>query len=56
MRYGGFVTLPNEEREEPSVAYSQAAATTVRHVSIAAARKPRCVWADVRCRWTLKVL
>jgi hypothetical protein len=34
----------------------QAAATAVRHVSIAAARSMRCVWADVRLRWTLKVL
>ena len=31
------------------------AATTVRHVSIAAARSARCVWAEVRWRWTLKV-
>ena len=34
----------------------QAAATAVRHVLIAAARSTRCVWADVRWRWTLKVL
>ncbi len=34
----------------------QAAATAVRHVSIAAARSVRCVWADVRWRWTLNVL
>ena len=34
----------------------QAAATAVRHVSIAAARSARCVWADVRWRWTLNVL
>jgi hypothetical protein len=34
----------------------QAAATAVRHVSIAAARSVRCVWAEVRWRWTLKVL
>ena len=26
------------------------------HVSIAAARSVRCVWAEVRWRWTLKVL
>jgi hypothetical protein len=34
----------------------QAAAIAVRHVSIAAARSARCVWAEVRWRWTLKVL
>ena len=34
----------------------QAASTAVRHVLIAAARSTRCVWADVRWRWTLKVL
>src|SRR5271157_1664318 len=34
----------------------QATATAVRHVSIAAARSVRCVWADVRWRWTLNVL
>jgi dihydroorotase-like cyclic amidohydrolase len=34
----------------------QAAATTSRHVHIAAARSVRCVWAHVRGRWTLKML
>src|SRR5208283_563755 len=34
----------------------QAAATAVRHVVIAAARSARCVWAELRWRWTLKVL
>src|SRR5271166_5587303 len=34
----------------------QAAATAVRHVVIAAARSTRCVWAEVRWRWMLKVL
>ena len=34
----------------------QAAATAVRHVLIAGARSTRCVWVDVRWRWTLKVL
>jgi hypothetical protein len=34
----------------------QAPALAARHVFIAAARKIRCVWADVRWRWTLKVL
>ena len=36
--------------------YFQAAATASRHVFIAAARKVRCVWADTRWRWTLKML
>jgi hypothetical protein len=34
----------------------QAIATAARHMSIADARKARCVLADVRWRWTLKVL
>jgi transposase-like protein len=34
----------------------RAAATASRHVLIAAARKARCVRADVRWRWTLKIL
>jgi hypothetical protein len=34
----------------------QAAATTSRHVLIAAVRSVWCVWAEVRWRWTLKVL
>jgi pimeloyl-ACP methyl ester carboxylesterase len=34
----------------------QATATTARHVFIAAARRVRCVWAEARWRWTLKVL
>jgi hypothetical protein len=37
-------------------AYPQATATVARQVSIATARKPRCVDAEVRRRWTLKVL
>jgi PAS domain S-box-containing protein len=36
--------------------HCQAAATAVRQVSIAAARSVRCVWAEMRWRWTLKVL
>ena len=35
---------------------AHAAATTSRHVCIADARKARCVLAEVRWRWTLKVL
>jgi hypothetical protein len=34
----------------------QAAVTASRHVLIAAARKVRCVEAEARWRWTLKVL
>jgi hypothetical protein len=34
----------------------QAAATISRHVLIAAVRSVRCVWAELRWRWTLKVL
>ena len=34
----------------------QAAATAVHHVVIATARSARCVWAEMRWRWTLKVL
>jgi hypothetical protein len=34
----------------------QAVVTASRHVLIAAARKMRCVGAEVRWRWTLKVL
>jgi hypothetical protein len=36
--------------------YFQAAVTAVRHVFMAAARKVLCILADVRWRWTLKVL
>ena len=35
---------------------SQACATAFRHVVIAAARSARWVWAEMRWRWTLKVL
>ena len=51
-----FVTLPYDEREVAGLGNCQAAATSVRHVLIAAARSTRCVWADVRWGWTLKVL
>ena len=34
----------------------QAAATASRHVLIAVVRSVRCVWAEVRWRWMLKVL
>jgi hypothetical protein len=52
----GVVTLPLDEREASRLRNCHAAATAVRHVSIAAERSARCVWADVRWRWTLKVL
>jgi hypothetical protein len=42
----GLVTLLNEEREKLRITSPQA--TAARQVSIAAARKPRCVDADVR--------
>jgi hypothetical protein len=47
----GHVTLSDGEREKPDLHF-QAAATAVRHVSIAATRKVRCVRAEVRWRWT----
>jgi hypothetical protein len=54
---GGIVSLPIKERDKAlRHVGSQAAATAARHVFIAAARKIRCVQADARCRWTLKVL
>ena len=58
VHVAGVVTLPCGEREvsSPQELNCQAAATAVRHVSIAAARSVRCVWADVRWRWTLNVL
>jgi hypothetical protein len=46
MVFLGFVTLLNEEREKLRVISPQA--TAARQVSIAAARKPRCVDAEVR--------
>ena len=52
--FPGFVTLLNEEREKTAGRKPQA--TAERQVSIAAARKPRWVDAEVRWRWTLKVL
>ena len=60
----GVVTLAREERER-TTQYGvserrntdfQAAATTSRHVLIAAVRSVRCVWAELKWRWTLKVL
>jgi putative transposase len=45
-RLVGFVTLLNDEREKLRVISPQA--TAARQVSVAAARKPRCVDADVR--------
>jgi hypothetical protein len=40
----------------PTCSSAHAAETTSRHVSIADALKARCVLAEVRWRWTLKVL
>jgi hypothetical protein len=52
----GVVTLPAASARCQRLKNCQTAATAVRHVSIAAARSVRCVWAEVRWRWTLKVL
>jgi hypothetical protein len=52
----GVVTLSTESEKRPQLLQFQAAATTSRHVLIAAARKVRCVRAEARWRWTLKVL
>jgi hypothetical protein len=52
----GVVTLRVVSARCQRLKSSQAAATAVRHVSIAAARSVRCVWAEERWRWTLKVL
>ena len=38
------------------LAYFQATATAACHMFIADARKARCVLAEVRWRWTLKML
>src|ERR1700733_13833723 len=52
----GIVTLRVVSAPCQRLKSCQAAATAVRHVSIAAARSVRCVWAEERWRWTLKVL
>jgi glycine/D-amino acid oxidase-like deaminating enzyme len=56
MTSDGVVTLPAASARCQRLKNCQAAATAVRHVSIAAARSVRCVWAEVRWRWTLKLL
>ena len=56
MSSQGVVTLSKRRREADCCAELQAAAATSRHVVIAAARSTRCVWADMRWRWTLKML
>jgi hypothetical protein len=53
---GDVVTLPAASATCRRLKNCQAVSTAVRHVSIAAARSVRCVWAEVRWRWTLKVL
>jgi hypothetical protein len=55
-RFGDVVTLPAASARYQRLKNCQAAATAVRHVSIAAARSVRCVWAEVRWLRTLKVL
>jgi hypothetical protein len=54
--WSGVVTLSKRRREADCCAKLQTAAATSRHVVIAAARSTRCVWADMRWRWTLKML
>ena len=55
--FDGIVTLAREERERTIRCTDfHAAATTSRHVLIAAARSTPCYCADVRWRWTLKVI
>jgi hypothetical protein len=44
----GVVTLPAVSARCQRPKNGQAAATTLRQVSIAAARSVRCVWAEVR--------
>jgi Family of unknown function (DUF5681) len=56
VRQNGVVTLSKRRREADCCAKLQTAAATSRHVVIAAARSTRCVWADMRWRWTLKML
>jgi myosin-crossreactive antigen len=52
----GTVTLPTRARNKSAGMLGSTAATTSRHVCIAVALKARCVVAEVRWRWTLKVL
>ena len=52
----GSVKLTNLGRSKPSGMLDYAATTTSRHVCMADARKARCVLAEVRWRWTLKML
>jgi protein-tyrosine-phosphatase len=53
----GSVTFPNRARNKtPGARRAHAAATTSRHVCMADSLKSRCVLAEVRWRWTLKVL
>ena len=52
----GVVTLLCGEREVSPPQELSGRCDCGRHVSIAAARSVRCVWADVRWRWTLNVL
>ena len=52
----GPVTLPTKERDGPAALEISSSRDCSRRVLIAAARKVRCVEAEVRWRWTLKVL
>ena len=52
----GIVTLMNDIRDNSCTQSRHAAAVTSRQVCIAEARNARCVLAEIRWRWTLKVL
>ena len=54
--FGGLCHVAVREREVSALRSCQAEATAVRHVVIATVRSARCVWAEMRWRWTLKVL
>ena len=51
----GFVTLPNSRRNKPQTFDLSSAAAASRQVCMADDLKARCVLAEVRWRWTLKV-
>jgi hypothetical protein len=52
----GVVSLLKEEHENLRLEYFQTTATASCHMFIAAARKARCVLAEMRSRWMLKML
>ena len=52
----GVVTLSKKNARILHLEHFQATATAARHISIADARKARCVLVEMRWRWTLKLL